>query len=393
MLPPPFMCYGHYPGSSHCCHGHGRCLGPNICNCHHDWDGHDCGHSHDLKNHTCFDLPPYHEGVCCDHGVCVDEDECECDEGWHGSRCCDDKPPVMCHKYPKDHPDVCCNHGTCVSDEICECEEGWVGPNCCHDEDHFETLCFGIPAFHHNDVCCGHGVCIEEDTCDCDRGWWGERCCDDSHPITCWDIPAIHPDVCSGHGRCRTDDVCICEEGWEGKECNEGVRNDTCFGVMWNDPLVCNENGRCIDQDLCRCRRGYYGRDCLVSMMLLLCEADTRVIKICNTQGLDFVPGSLSEGWDISELVPDNSTTCLTITLIKSIISATDTPVVDVQLMDEEELVETFAIHIGSCPSMIDGLGSAGTLVIFGSLILSLLICIIGVIIYVTMRTPKYKIN
>lgn len=397
MVPPPFMCYHHFPGSPHCCHGHGQCVGPNICQCHKGWDGHDCKHNHEWTNHTCFGLPPKHKGVCCDHGVCVDQDECECDRGWHGTRCCDDKPPIMCHKYPKRHPDVCCGHGRCIHDEICECREDWKGPNCCHNLEWFDTQCFGIPAFHKDKVCCGHGVCVDDDTCDCDRGWWGDRCCDDSHPITCWDLPAIHPDVCSGHGRCRTDDVCICEDDWTGPACGKPPprvpRNDTCFGIPWNDPSVCNENGRCIDQDTCRCRRGFFGKECIISMMILECQSNRRVIKLCNNHGFSFEVNSIIEGWEVEseEEISTNSTECVVLTIVKIIPSATDTPTLWMLLKDGQSTVETFIIRLPSC---VDGLGGPGTAILIISLVIFIFVCCIAFFIPIAMdRRNKYKMN
>lgn len=133
--------------------------------------------------------------------------------------------------------------------------------------------------------------------------------------------------------------------------------------------------------------------ECSIVMMILDCENDKRIIKLCNTKGLDYVIDSVSEDWEVEDeqINNVNDTRCSTITIIKTIPFGTDTPTLEISIKDGGDVVEVIIIVLPECP--LPGLGSTGTGVFIGSLVVFVLICCLAVLVFMTMRRPKEKIN
>ncbi|XP_072917427.1 uncharacterized protein [Hemitrygon akajei] len=276
-----------YRKRSHCCQGyyesrgvcvaqcsqecvHGRCVGPDRCQCEPGWRGSDCSSNCSLQTwgRTCADCGCKNGGICD-----PSSGRCSCPSGYLGASCEDTcltgTYGLLCQRTCQ-----CQNRSSCdPSSGQCWCAPGTTGALCeqpCKGED-CGSQC----------PCQNGGMCTAgEEACLCPPGWTGSVCAlpcpQGTFGQNCSNRCLCHNggqcDHVSGQCRCApgyTGDschpitgVCTCDPGWSGPQCNESCV-PTFYGTGCLKRCLCLNGGKCDPvSGQCTCTPGHTGSHC-----------------------------------------------------------------------------------------------------------------------------------
>ncbi|XP_072917426.1 uncharacterized protein [Hemitrygon akajei] len=212
------------------------------------------------RSHCC---QGYYEsrGVCvaqcsqeCVHGRCVGPDRCQCEPGWRGSDCSSN---CSLQTWGRTCADCGCkNGGICdPSSGRCSCPSGYLGASC---EDTCLTGTYGL-------LCQRTCQCQNRSSCDpssgqcwCAPGTTGALC---EQPCKGEDCGSQCP--CQNGGMCTAgEEACLCPPGWTGSVCALPCPQGT-FGQNCSNRCLCHNGGQCDHvSGQCRCAPGYTGDRC-----------------------------------------------------------------------------------------------------------------------------------
>ncbi|XP_062898043.1 platelet endothelial aggregation receptor 1-like isoform X2 [Mobula hypostoma] len=277
---------------------HGRCVGPDRCQCEPGWRGSDCSSNCSLQTWgpACADCGCKNGGICdptsgrcsCPSGYLGASCEDTCPAGTYGLHClrrcrcrnqssCDPSSG-QCWCAPGTTGALCerpCKEGDCGSqcpcqyggtctagDEACLCLPGWMGSVCALP---CPQGTFGQNCSHqcqcHNGGQCDH----VRGQCRCAPGYTGDRC-EEECPQGTYGLDCAQTCDCLNQAQCmHVDGACLCAHGFEGARCSQRHCQDQLYGHQCNMQCTCDplHTQSCHPvTGVCTCDPGWSGPQC-----------------------------------------------------------------------------------------------------------------------------------